>query len=439
MSRKLIDCFFPILMSIAFAALSPVALMGGDPVSNRSIVPVTDFPSQQSFAYDSDARPSECCPIHWRSIDCEQSFAGGTHDSMPVFRTARLTVQQPIQRSTQRSIQESDQQTADSNQISIPTAIFSLASVRVQQFAEPFATVGPRLIPTGKQLTEFLDWCNDLSIAESSVTEPASNQMALDPVPTIQQIVSLDLLLASLSADEPIDVRKNYVEIAGYRPSIDVAKIDPRVGSSPVIATLSQAPFAAVAERHADDNGAIQIWSVFPVVTRPFCLRHQSGDLDLNPSLRVLPAFDDSDRMATLGDIDHMLADARSTISAPAKQAVPTDLIGELAKSISLAESVVDQVSEWSRNEEAAGKQRAWESIQQFASESIDRQQDFTAECWQSGRNVESNRREISIPTSNHAGKKNAWAARTCGRSNSEGGDRSRSPVEVRLIEDCPR
>jgi hypothetical protein len=400
MSRRLFDGFYSILFTISFAALSPIASFASDPAVERPIVPVTDFPHTDSFS-SIYSPPSQCCPVNWGAINCGHCVTSGqltsdpvtfgTHDSMPSARIASLSAnlrrQDALQGFCEHPAMKMNPRrgVAEGISISIPTAIMSVTSVRVQQIIEPFAMVGPRLTPSRKTLTEFLDWCNKIADAATpsnlSSTESDPVVVSVDSLKSIKQIVSIDRILASLTDDEPLDARTNYVELvplteveptiataknhslvgsspiiatidfAPTEPSIAIAKIDPLVGSSPIIVTVDFAPTAmTTSDVFAKE---LRLWSVFPTVTRPFCVRQRTASLDFSVVPTTARVADDMDHIAAIGNVESMLADARSAMP----QAV--NVIDQLSR----AKSAAQEIGKWVVEQDAAEKQLAWQRI----------------------------------------------------------------------------
>lgn len=363
MSRRLIDCFYPILIAISLAVTCPVSVTAAWPPSSYfagcSFVPVTDFPS--ASAGTNDLLDSACfygvggsahkdpfgAPrfaakkfgiVKFGTMHGGGFVGGGTHDSAPVrplvtaspsvdsavgvaasstaapatstgdllgwsangspddriasLPTRSILVGQPAEFANQKPGGEVQPQRVEDQPrlaeglaehvVSLPSAVAALTSVRVQQLVQPFAMVGPNLKPSRETLTDFLAWCNELA-----------DETAIKPI-AVAQI-----------------------------PAIQIEPVDPRVGSSPLIATLTTVPWLGPATDSADRT--LPIWSVLPTVDRPFCVRQKpSGDglttgfglvADLNAVAPVSVASGQPialDSLSMIGSVDDMLADAKA-------------------------------------------------------------------------------------------------------------------------------
>ena len=354
------------------------------------MVPITDFPPSEL-----QSRSGVCCPILWDAIDsgasaCGFNVTGGTHDSAPAHRIASLTRSDFLPAAPKREVQSEATTAAEADHtasvesgiatqdVSIPTAIMAVTSVRVQQFVEPFAVVGPRLTPTRESLTQFLDWCNevannppvDLKTAQSAKTQAA----ALVADSPSSPVVSIDRLLDSLAADEPVDVEVNYVEVRNYverndaiieESSISVAKIDPLVGSSAIVATLGSGPYASdLSDEDEDQAGQVRLWSVLPTVTRPFCIRHSFDHFELDSfsmteTSKAHHIDAGSDDLAKIGDVDSMLADARSSMASSIALAFQQAQADAIVATASDAVTLMENIGTWAASQEVAAKQQA--------------------------------------------------------------------------------
>lgn len=137
--------------------------------------------------------------------------------------------------------------------------------VVVDQVVEPYIAVGPF---TPNSLTSIR--AMDKWIIPLSTEKAPRNDAYLTP---------LDLRLQELAAEEPVDIENcgPSVLIPENRPlnvsRIEIAPINPLIGSSPVIATVEEdyMPY----DLSARD---LQDWNSFPIASHPFCVRTDIAD-----------------------------------------------------------------------------------------------------------------------------------------------------------------
>ena len=174
----------------------------------------------------SQSMPSE--PAHW--------IAMGTHDSgaLPTPAPPALIAKAKIDRQPQTST----------------------ANVVVDQVVEPYISVGSFTPESLKSFDVMKDWQVSLDI------EPEPRRTAKMP--------PLNLQLQELAAEEPIDIESlgPSVLVPKNRPmsvtGIEVAPINPLIGSSPIIATIEEdyMPY----DLSADD---LKNWNTFPIASNP--------------------------------------------------------------------------------------------------------------------------------------------------------------------------
>jgi hypothetical protein len=374
MSRRLIDCFHSILLAISIVAMVPIPSSASDPLLDHSMVPITDFPSHRSTG-----RPSQCCPVGNASVfsgatACGFNVTGGTHDSAPLYRIASVP-----QADSRLPVQAGghDASKVMPAEVSIGNVIMAVASVRVQQVIEPFAVVGPSVTPSRRSITEFLDWCNQF--APSSAADPMP-PVAVDSLShsLIDQMISMDRMLDSLAAEEPVDVDANHVEVRNFVEQIrridnevfvSVEKLDPLVGGSAMIATLGSGPYAAeLGQDDIAESGQLKVWSVFPTVTRPFCIRHSTRNCAADHLSFAVAAADnkpvavDTDRtsdLSLIGDIDSMLAQARSTASLELRIASNQARVNAIVESASVTVLAARKVGAWMIRQQQTATEQA--------------------------------------------------------------------------------
>ena len=134
--------------------------------------------------------------------------------------------------------------------------------------------------------------------------------------------------LQELATQEPVDVDSLGPSVLiparpkRKLPTIEVARIDPLIGSSPVIATIEEdyMPY----DLSARD---LRLWSVFPIASHPFCVR---GQVEHNRSARLWDDFDTAMAKAkpsNHGESGNLAVDSNdatdSSIESPAS---PSDL-----------------------------------------------------------------------------------------------------------------
>ena len=178
------------------------------------------------------------------------------------------------------------------------TAACAHHGISLEQIVEPFAMVGPHLANQLTQIREFDQWWANAIEAATSPTAP--NEVR-------QESENDESEIDALAAQEPVDVdslgpsvlnaatgdRETAIEAAPTRDAFSIN--DPatsQVGASAVIVTLDDAPLP-----YDVSAGEIPVWSFFPLVTQPFCVRG-CGDLDSRSLWYSL------DEMATPDEVD---------------------------------------------------------------------------------------------------------------------------------------
>lgn len=275
---------------------------------------VGDLPSSCTFEFEmTEAEdPSQWCG--W-----------GTHDSVPLSR--------PRPRS--RTSSNFDQSLA-----AAASAACASVGVSVEQIVEPFAMVGPTVADSIERVQQFQRWWNQtLAAAESIASDLAATgpltELALDEVaaeadvPPLQpdpwkafgeSIVVADSLreppvdcrLEQLSLEEPIDVARFGPSILTAADSAVAETIEPTDVTNANIEAVegrgrqvqTQIPTPRIAGAATSQMGAsavivsfedgylaydvsardLKVWSVFPLVTQPFCIRsHREAILGCHP------------------------------------------------------------------------------------------------------------------------------------------------------------
>ncbi|MFK8114063.1 MAG: hypothetical protein AB8B91_17810 [Rubripirellula sp.] len=221
-----------------------------------------------------------------------------THDSAPVpriatlTRTPRLSPAIMIAKPTVSTFSDGD---AIPTVAAIAAAACARAGVSVEQMAEPFALVGP-FVPGTPQATESI-----ASVATLQSWWKEAYDEAQKIADSDAEIARIDSEIEALAGDEPLDIEsyrefgpsrlvESFPAIESLTPSltveitdevvsgVEVAPLDFLVGSSAVVATLEEGylPY---------DLGArdVQVWSLFPSATQPFCVRGRMDGLDADP------------------------------------------------------------------------------------------------------------------------------------------------------------
>ncbi|MDE0864944.1 MAG: hypothetical protein OSA98_14220 [Rubripirellula sp.] len=150
--------------------------------------------------------------------------------------------------------------------------------VAVNQVIEPFAAVGPSLFNSIKAVRILQQWWD----SEFNDSDAGSGHPS-DPI---------EMQLHELATQEPVDIDSLGPSVLvptnpQRKPeSIEVTRIDPLIGSSPIIATIEEdyMPY----DLSARD---LRLWSVFPIASHPFCVR---GQLEDNRSARLWDDFDNA-------------------------------------------------------------------------------------------------------------------------------------------------
>lgn len=190
------------------------------------------------------------------------------------------------------------------------------AGISVEQIVEPFAMVGPQVVDSMNRVKEFQVWWREAvsetraeDYAEFASDEPTATDEAYDPfyeydndIAEGQQLVRLDDIerettcnfdqrLRRLASEEPIDVNvveADEIDVNDLGESVliqgdtfGVCLPDPvsitgaaaaQVGASAIVVSIedSYLPY----DLSARD---LRVWSVFPLVTEPFCVRSRGG------------------------------------------------------------------------------------------------------------------------------------------------------------------
>jgi hypothetical protein len=158
----------------------------------------------------------------------------------------------------------------------------AMQGVAVEQVVEPFAFVSSYLKQSRSSVERFQQWWEQ-ALAQSRAIRDAEIEFA--------EQRELQTELNTLAAQEPIDVNglgesvlvEAFPRSVAEVESIVVTEIDPLVGSSPMIATIEDAylPYDL-------STRDMKVWSVFPLATRPLCVRSHTY---------AAPLWDDFDQL----------------------------------------------------------------------------------------------------------------------------------------------
>ncbi len=207
-----------------------------------------DFASQQNSVFDFEE------PNFVDAFDhsLAGAWVGGcsTHDSCPVD-VHRILKQTIAARPSKKVVTEpSPQLTA----VALATSIASLGGVKVHQFVEPFAMAGPAIENSLASVRELHAWCRGL-------VDSAESLRATDER-------NLDAQIQALAMQEPIDTNGHMA--LPVAPSIVIAKLDPLVGSAPLVMTIPVEEYLAYDLAPRD----MMVWAM-PALSSPFCIRQQ--------------------------------------------------------------------------------------------------------------------------------------------------------------------
>ncbi len=242
----------PILLAIAVAAFPRVA-PAGDFDCGSDIVPITEEATACEF--ESTATEELC---GW--VDLEP------------YDSAELP----------RPVENANDAELSGTVAAIATAACASAGVSVEQIVEPFAMVGPCLDNSLEMVQRFQGWWN-AAAAEAEALRLAEAEAEFGDTIDVQE--QLDLI----ATEEPVDVENHggsvlvdkftKTETKADQPGVYVTAIDMLVGGSPIIATIEEEDYLPY-DLSARD---IKLWSVFPISTRPFCVRSHGDDIETEP------------------------------------------------------------------------------------------------------------------------------------------------------------
>ncbi len=233
--------------------------------------------------------------------ECEQELCGwATHDSCPIAVTRVAT------------------RTSSSFDTSIAAAAATACAsvgISVEQIVEPFAMVGPQVVNSYQKVKQFQDWwrkTTETSIEAQQQDDDVADEIAQsvpesqDPVikadpgmiadrealagdgETDRRQVELQSRINTLAKEEPIDISLYgpsvlvvEEEVSDERPPAPVNISDAalsQVGASAVIVSIEESylPY----DLSAND---LRLWSVFPLVTEPFCIRSRFESETVSP------------------------------------------------------------------------------------------------------------------------------------------------------------
>lgn len=159
--------------------------------------------------------------------------------------------------------------TLEASIATIAAVIGEQTGVAFQQFVEPFAMVGPAIDDSVAMVRGLEQFWNGI-VALHELSSP----------------VCTDEAIAAIAALEPIDVERHGPSVLIREPEtpqqsvpgIQVTPIDSLVGSAPMIVTINE-PYLPY-DLSASD---LRLRSVFPISTKPFCVRSQVADWDIIP------------------------------------------------------------------------------------------------------------------------------------------------------------
>lgn len=145
----------------------------------------------------------------------------------------------------------------------IATSLVAATGVKVQQFVEPFAMVGPSV---AESIAESIASVQTLQswLAELADSGPANTE------------TTLRAAIDALAMEEPLDAN-GFADPIGpptpqpvTQPSIVVTRLDPLVGSGPIMMTIRVEEYLAYDLAPRD----MMVWAL-PSMSRTFCVREQ--------------------------------------------------------------------------------------------------------------------------------------------------------------------
>lgn len=182
-----------------------------------------------------------------------QAWAGGfsTHDSCPI--DVRRMIYSDVVTSHAKPASSSSQLTS----AGIATSLVAATGIKVQQFVEPFAMVGPSIADSLASVRSLQDWYAGLINSAESLRVADQAKLRAD--------------IAALAMEEPIDASGFADPIRQpAQPSIVVEKLDPLVGGSPIVMTIRVEEYLAYDLAPRD----MMVWAL-PSMSRTFCIREQ--------------------------------------------------------------------------------------------------------------------------------------------------------------------
>ena len=296
MSSSLADHARRLFIALLIFAVAPMSsTMGQGSHCDPDYVPVIDWPSSCVFeladANDHRGRAAaEKCeaenavPVLKGTASEYEIIATvivglGTHDTvmMPSMAAARIASTDTPESAHKPGFQAP----SDLKTTAFTTTFLSVAGVRVQQFAEPFALVATK---HGEQairnqlasVDRFIAWWSTL--ADSA---PPSDTESPAEVPS-----GIEAKISELALSEPLDTIEAPREVPV--DAIEISKLDLLVGSGPMIVTIQETYLPYDVTR-----SDLDLWDSYATASEPFCVRDRA-----NSSVDLLELDDSASELA---------------------------------------------------------------------------------------------------------------------------------------------
>ncbi len=176
------------------------------------------------------------------------------------------------------------------------------AGISVQEIIEPFISIGPQFAASLDQIKQFQQWWKTAIEASKAQQQDVSETSTQASVASDAES-SINDELQLLADEEPIDI-----DLDALGPSVLILVEEQTESSSPAPvsipdASVSQVGASAIIVSLEDaympyDLSArdLRVWSVFPLVTEPFCIRSRT---ECEP---IAPIWEDSEETVAADD-----------------------------------------------------------------------------------------------------------------------------------------
>ncbi|QDT05786.1 hypothetical protein K227x_41910 [Rubripirellula lacrimiformis] len=294
-------------------------------------------------------------PIQWRLVPDQIAGAAGGSSANDSAGTVLLGEVAPrpakMVQADQHAAARNVQAQSGFSTSALASTVVAATGVRVQQFAEPFALVGPYwqsslasidqlqslysgLVAHAESEQRSYEKAIAVAISKVALEEPIDASVVdakvavSQPQETESESTSTSTSTSTLAKRSP-----DPTSIAAAAPSIQVSPINPLVGGSGLIATIQDEPYMAYDLAPRDQK----VWTSFAYSSRPFCVRSPS---DLMADAIMWDAIENGSNDVEVVDLD--------AADAPVAQ---VESIGSgLADSNLLKSGLVDSLAAWVRS-----------------------------------------------------------------------------------------